>query len=233
MCTYSICCSSICWHLLVNWVLADISADSHPTFQTSIGWHVNWQWLPLHLLMSCQYFTDTLPILYLCQYLYTFILDSTLQWKWKEKNMSMYILVQYFQQHNGILGDRKYYLACGLGVVLTELASRCTRREHLLNQMSLMSLSQSELSWAISCNNLQNIYLDADLCTLFVHYLYSTLCSWMIMVDAQWSDTCSARDPEFLEILNKLTNFVAWNLCRADFYLRVINIFYFFLMWNC
>ena len=121
----------------------------------------------------------------------------------------MYILVQYFQQHNGILGDRKYYLACGLGVVLTELASRCTRREHLLNQMSLMSLSQSELSWAISCNNLQNIYLDADLCTLFVHYLYSTLCSWIIMVDAQWSDTCSACDPEFLEILNKLTNFVA------------------------
>ena len=57
-----------------------------------------------------------------------------------------------------------------------------------------MSLSQSELSWAISCNNLQNIYLDADLCTLFVHYLYSTLCSWMIMVDAQWSDTCSAHD---------------------------------------
>ena len=75
--------------------------------------------------------------------------------------------------------------------------------------MSLMSLSQSELSWAISCNNLQNIYLDADLCTLFVHYLYSTLCSWMIMVHAQWSDTCSAHDPEFLEILNKLTNFVA------------------------
>ena len=146
MCTYSICCSNICWHLLVNWVLADISADSHPTFQTSIGWHVNWQWLPLHLLMSCHYFTDTLPILYIYQYLNTFILDSTLQWKWKEKNMSMYILVQYFQQHNGILGDRKYYLACGLGVVLTELASRCTRREHLLNQMSLMSLSQSELS---------------------------------------------------------------------------------------
>ena len=55
----------------------------------------------------------------------------------------------------------------------------------------------------------------------------------MIMVDAQWSDTCSACDPEFLEILNKLTNFVAWKLCRADFYLRVINIFYFFLMWNC
>ena len=52
-------------------------------------------------------------MLYLYQYLNTFILDLTLQWKWKKKNMSMYIPVQYFQQCNRILGDRKYYLACG------------------------------------------------------------------------------------------------------------------------
>lgn len=167
--------------------------------------------------MSCQYFMDTLPILYLCQYLYTFILDLTLQWKWKEKNMSMYILVQYFQQRNRILGDRKYYLACGWGVVLVEPASRCTRWEHLVDFRG---------------QYLVTIFKTIFWVRIFVLYLF-IICTLLLNNNDWYLVVCSAHDAQFLEILNKLTNFVAWNSCRADFYLRVINIFYVFLMWNC